>query len=394
MTNSSLNERLESVLALDPAETTAKLRGEFDRQAGGAKHAIILFGAGTAGRHALAGMRTAGCEPLAFADNNSNLWGTKVDGLQVVSPAEAAQSCGHSAVFVVTIFQDSAARRQLMQMGVKRVATLPPLYWKFAETLLPMGSLAVPGPRRPDAIEIRAAYDLWSDEASRREFVAQLEWRTTLDSDRLSAPLPLEEMYFPRDLIAPREDEVFVDCGGFDGDTLRTFLDFSAGRFRSYLALEPDPLNHARFEINLAGLDPDQNARVVLRQSAVGVTIGKVCFDARGTLGSHVAAGGKAEVDCVTLDSICYDIAPTFIKFDVEGAEADALQGCESIIARHAPMLAICVYHKPEDLWSLPLMVRRMNPDYRFFLRRYVEDCWEMVCYAIPADRLLGVRTR
>jgi FkbM family methyltransferase len=390
MAAAALNERLETVLALDPSETTGRLRARFDRLAGSAKDSIILFGAGAAGRHALEGMRKAGCEPLAFADNNPRLWNTAVDGLQVLSPDDAAKRFGQTAVFVVTIFQGAPARLQLEEMGVARVTSLPPLCWKFAETLLPLGSLAPPKPQGPEASAIRAAFDLWADEASRREFVGQLEWRSTLESETLPAASPLDEMYFPVDLIAPRPDEVFVDCGAFDGDTLRAFLGFSGGRFERYLALEPDARNHARFLQNLGHFEPGQRASVAVRQAAVGAHVGKVCFDAQGTLASAVSSAGQCYVDCVTLDSLSWDAAPTFIKFDVEGAEADALLGAASLIARSAPTLAICVYHKPEDLWTLPLMVQRIDPAYRFFLRRYVEDCWEMVCYAIPPQRIVN----
>lgn len=60
----------------------------------------------------LAGLRKAGVEPIAFSDNNRNLWNRQVMGLPVLSPADAVRLHGQTACFVVTIYQGSAVRRQ------------------------------------------------------------------------------------------------------------------------------------------------------------------------------------------------------------------------------------------------------------------------------------------
>jgi hypothetical protein len=52
-------------------------------------------------------------------------------------------------------------------------------------------------------------------------------------------------------------------------------------------------------------------------------------------------------------------------------------------------VLSVCLYHRPADLWEIPLFLRSLGDHYRLFLRRYAEDCWELVCYAIPEERLL-----
>ena len=74
---------------------------------------------------------------------------------------------------------------------------------------------------------------------------------------------------------------------------------------------------------------------------------------------------------------------------DIEGYEPAALLGGREMIAAHAPILAVTLYHKIEHLWQLPLLIHRFRPDYQFYLRRYAEDCWETVCYAVPPHRAL-----
>ncbi len=82
------------------------------------------------------------------------------------------------------------------------------------------------------------------------------------------------------------------------------------------------------------------------------------------------------------MDEILADRKPTYIKFDVEGAEHDALVGGTGTITANMPVLAVCLYHRPHDLWDLPLLVRSMRPDYRMYLRRYSDERWEQLLYA------------
>ena len=72
-----------------------------------------------------------------------------------------------------------------------------------------------------------------------------------------------------------------------------------------------------------------------------------------------------------------------FIKMDIEGGEQDALFGMKKIIAARKPALAISLYHRPEDIFSIPLFLNQLNPDYSFYLRNYGEHAMETVLYAI-----------
>ena len=73
-------------------------------------------------------------------------------------------------------------------------------------------------------------------------------------------------------------------------------------------------------------------------------------------------------MEIVTLDQDLDDI-PTLLKMDIEGAEQDALLGCQKTICKHHPGLAICVYHGYEDIWKIPFMISCMYSDYHFYLR-------------------------
>ena len=130
--------------------------------------------------------------------------------------------------------------------------------------------------------------------------------------------------------------------------------------------------------------------KIRISSYAVGKYQSKVLFDSIGEAGSAFCNTGNFEVDCISLDEELRNEMPSFLKLDIEGAEADALEGAQNIIKTFKPIIAICVYHRPPDLWQIPLFLNQLNTDYIFFLRIHENDGFGTVVYAIPPDRLLS----
>ena len=68
---------------------------------------------------------------------------------------------------------------------------------------------------------------------------------------------------------------------------------------------------------------------------------------------------------------------------DREGSEMSALRGAKKCISSSHPRLAICLYHKPEDIWEIPLYIKNLNPDYKIYIRHHTDLMNETVCYAV-----------
>ncbi len=388
-------EQLEAILRrieAEPRDTVrARERSAFDDLASPLGERMVLFGAGPLGKSVLAGLRKAGVEPLAFADNNRDRWHQQVMGLPVLSPAEAVERYGQTACFVVTIYQGSSVRRQLASLGCQRVVACAPLLWKYADIFVPQCGLELPHRFREQCHNIRQCYATLGDEPSKRELREQLVWRYWLDFSALSPQLGANDTYFPMDLLSPVSDEVFVDCGSFDGDSIRSFNGHWGGRFRHAFAFEPDPVNREALASNMKAMGISD--RVTVMPYAVGNTSGPVSFAFNSSASSHVTAenansdAGSA-IECRRLDDIEWPLIPTYIKMDIESAEPEALAGASELLRRHQPVLAICTYHRSEHLWQIPNLIHSIAPEYHLFLRRYAEECWEGVCYAIPNRRL------
>jgi FkbM family methyltransferase len=395
-----MRDELEALLARDVEAVRAWERTEFDRLSAG--RAIVLMGAGNLGRRALAGLRRHGVEPLAFADNAPARQGTSYEGVRILSPAAAARELGGSAAFVVTIwgansphrFADS--RRQLEALGCDVVVPFPPLLWKYADALLPFYLQDLPSRLTAQRDDVLRAFDLWDDEASQSEYVAQVRFRARGDLDGLAHPAA-HPQYFPPDLFVWSDEEWVVDGGAYDGDSIRTLVSLHGDRFGHVLALEPDPRNFARLEATVAELPPQTGRRIDCRQVAIGSERRTLHLDATGTASSATRAHGEEgsiAVQAATIDDLTADARPTLIKLDIEGFEIEALRGARRTIERMAPVLAVCVYHAQDHLWRIPLLIREWRPDAALFLRPHNEEGWDLVCYAVPRARLSGLRQR
>jgi FkbM family methyltransferase len=382
-----LRDQLEALLSESGASALKRQQTAFDQIAAPFEQKLVLFGAGGFGRRTLAGLRRVGIEPLAFADNNPALWGHSVCGVPVLSPADAAERYGRSAAFVVTIWHGrstdrmSGRVRQLTELGCERVALAGLLFWKYPDIFLPCYHLDLPHKVLSRAKEARAGFDLWEDDASRSEYLAQLRFRLFLDFDGLGAP---DATPYVSRLASPSAHEVYVDCGAFDGDTILSFLDRRAAEFESIIAFEPDPLNWAKLGLMISALPDAIRAKIQCFQQAVGNFSGDIRFDVTGTDLSAVGSG-TTTVACIELDKALKDVTPTTAKFDIEGYELEALEGARATIDRCHPVLEVSAYHLQSHLWEVPLSIAAIAPEqYSHFLCAHGTEGWDLVSHSNP----------
>jgi FkbM family methyltransferase len=380
---------LDSLLNEDIVSARERESSAFERMAGPLTGSLILFGAGILGRKILAGLRKKGIEPLAFSDNDTGKWGRSIDGIKVLSPVEAAGKFSDSACFVVTIWSPNnnclQIRNQLQKLGCSKIVHFVVLFWKYPDIFLPYYLFDLPSKILEQDSFIRKALALLNDEESRRQYVSHLRWRLLSDYEGLP-PASLRDQYFP-DIVRLLPDEVFVDCGAFDGDTIDRFIKMEDGKFKDIIAYEPDLRNFRKLREYIMTLDRPIRDKIRISNHAVGSRQMKACFDSAGEARSAVSNTGSVIVDCVTLDEDLISDGPTFLKFDIEGSEMDGLIGANHIIKDHMPVVAVCVYHRPDDLWQIPLYLHSINSDYKFFIRTHQFDGLDTVLYAMSPDR-------
>ncbi|MBR4026046.1 MAG: FkbM family methyltransferase [Lachnospiraceae bacterium] len=181
------------------------------------------------------------------------------------------------------------------------------------------------------------------------------------------------------DVIRLKENEVFVDGGCFDCSTSLIFRN-KCQTYKKIIAFEPDSYNYKKCqsiktECNIENMDIYNygmwNSETVL------------LFQLKGSLGSCISENGNDSIKVIDLDSIMQGENVTFIKMDIEGAELNALKGAKETIQKWKPKLAICIYHKIEDIIEIPLYIHELVPEYKLYIRHYAWDHNETVLYAV-----------
>ena len=218
-----------------------------------------------------------------------------------------------------------------------------------------------------------------ADDRSRALLERICNFRYTMNLDWLQGFAPdVENQYFD-DCVVFGPDEVFVDGGGFKGETSLRFARRCPGH-RGIYYFEPSPELMAESRQNLAGLET-----VHFVQKGLSRQTGQASFDTTRGVGNRVCEGGSTRIDLVGLDEAVHERV-TFIKLDIEGAEYDAILGAAKHIAADKPKLAVCVYHDQRDFWRIPETVLRLHADYELVFRHY-EETFESVLYFIPGRR-------
>ncbi len=204
-----------------------------------------------------------------------------------------------------------------------------------------------------------------------------------IDAGSVIYQLTEKAIYFDLEELLPcKSREVFVDAGCFDGETTRQFLAWCGGSGYSY-CLEPDACNIALIQKNLGS-----SLNFEIMEKAIWSKTTRLSIDAKGNCATSVTEQKSLDdqkgIEAVALDDILLDKGVTFIKMDIEGAEVEALHGAGRILSEQKPRLVISIYHKPDDIWTIPRTILSYHSGYKFYLRHYSFSDYDTVLYAIP----------
>lgn len=243
--------------------------------------------------------------------------------------------------------------------------------------------------KRENAQKIDGVRERLHDEESVEIFDAFLASRFECNHSKLENG-SLSREYYPEGVITLGSGEVFVDCGVFDGRSILDFIDHCKD-YQHIYAFEPDPM---QYELSKTFLNSLKIERCELSNCGVYSEKGAIEFYSTFGGGSGIVKDQttfsnkftteKIVINTETLDHLIYGnvYRPTYIKMDIEGAELEALKGAKNILCRDLPKLAICVYHKPTDIWEIPCWVIENFPQYTLYLRQH-ELYTDIVMYAV-----------
>ena len=363
---------------------------------------ILLYGMGNGADKIIAVCDAYGIPVADFFASDGFVRGHSFHGKVVLSFSQACEKYGAGNMIVLLSFASS--RPEVLET-IGRVA-------KTCEMYIP--DVPVCGTELFNAEfyathldEITAARALFADEESRRVYDGIIQYKLTGRMDILRATESDPSDAY-RNILHAEEFLTAADLGAYNGDSIRDLRQY-APRLRDVIAFEPDRRNFRKLtEYATALREAGDTLTVHPVQAGAWSHTATLTFhgsgnrnagltdapaEAKGSILPSTADnpyfGKTAEVPVTSIDTVCEGDFEChthidYIKYDVEGAETEALLGSRRIIERDAPALLVSAYHRSADLFRLPLLVHELNPDYRLYLRRMAGvPAWDINLYAV-----------
>lgn len=338
------------------------------------KNPVVIFGAGDQGLGQRKYLSSLGIPVAAFCDNAPEKQGTILKDIPVLSLEEVA--AWNRPVDI--LLNDSYYAEKQTQIAALNNPLLIP--WRF-DLFSPVFKGFDQAYVEAHMDEFERSYQLLEDNRSREVFCAILSAVCTGDLSYYDT-IQSNDEYFPTDILPRRDDHSFVDVGAFDGNTCQAFADYFHGRYRKIYAFEPVPSSAERvLDRGIPRLElypvaaSDQEGSFPFRYNDYCDTPMATTVEFPGDTGSIQTL--KTD----TIDHVLDGRDATFIKMDIEGSELAALKGAAKTIRSDKPFLAICVYHRREDLITIPQYLKELVPEYKLYLRHHSATPVDTVLY-------------
>ncbi len=344
---------------------------------------LCVFSVGVVSSSIISAIRKCTDIEIDFlSDNDSSKWGkTFHGGLKCISPKELEKYKDDIAILITTQHYKNIYQ-QLLGKGFKKIFAvteyrlLNDAYFKNKKNLHTI---------KDNVLKVT---DILEDERSKEAMFTLIKNWFDFDVDTEGyEEIFTNDHYYPPDIIQLSAKESFVDVGAYNGDTVLAFIKKTNDQFNSIFAFELDKKNFKEMELAVDKLAASVKNNIKLYNFGL-LDEEKYVYYETGGSGSESTFVNVINTasDCgktVRLTDILKNEKVTFIKMDIEGSEVKALSGAEEIIKKQKPKLAICVYHKPEHLWEVPLYIKKIVPEYKIYIRHHTPLEYETVCYAL-----------
>lgn len=168
------------------------------------------------------------------------------------------------------------------------------------------------------------------------------------------------------DNVRLHNGDVVFDCGANIG----MFSSAAAGKGCTTYAFEPVPAQIEYLKMNQE-IYPD---KIIIVPKAIadynGTAQFNICPGYNGgdsLITSFDKQKETIDVDVTTLDRFVEENGITrvdFIKADLEAAERLLLKGAKKVLNEFQPVLSLCTYHRPDDVYVLTDLIKEINPKY------------------------------
>lgn len=332
------------------------------------KKELYLFGAGETCNAFLKDCKYKDQVKLIF-DNNCEKKNSYIQDIRIEHPSKIKELDKNKSVFVITTYYSNEIKDFLKSIGIKNI-------YHFYEIGFNSHDIIVhPKLTEDDFKQVHLLRNLLEDNKSKEILDRLIELRNK--SSKFYGYGYDYDAFFSQDILKLQSCEIFIDGGAYNGDTINQFMKIVKGKYEKIYAFEPDKDNFYLLKDKLC-----HNENICAFRAGLWKNKGKLAFLNSGNVASHIDSGGDNIVNVESIDNLIQGKV-TFIKLDIEGAEMEALVGAKRTIEKYKPKLAISVYHKKGDLWEIPLWLKNLVPEYKFYIRHHSYSFTDTVLYAI-----------
>ena len=331
---------------------------------------VVLYGMGDGADKVLAAFEHFDIEASGVMASDAFVRGQSFHGFRVKKLSEIESELGDFVIALCFASQLPEVMQAIRAVS-SRHKTLVPSVPVFGSKLFDDDFIA------EYINDMRPARELLADEQSRRVYDNVLRFYYTGELGLLD-DITTEKNEAFENILRLGGNELYVDLGAYNGDTIDEFLAHSGGSYRKIVALEPNGKNFEKLKLHCADME-----RVELWQLGAWSKNTILTFNNKAGRNSAISESGvKTQVAAV--DTLLCGAAASYVKADVEGADLETILGMKNTLKSFKPKLNFSAYHRFEDIFRLPLLIKSINPEYKIYLRHHPYiPAWDTNLYCV-----------
>ncbi|MEE1218317.1 MAG: FkbM family methyltransferase [Ruminococcus sp.] len=334
------------------------------------KKPVILYGMGDGADKVLSAFEKYGISAYGVMASDEFVRGQSFHGFTVKKLSDFEQELGDFNIALCFASQLEDVMNTIKSVAAKH-NTLVPSVPVFGDILFDDDFI------KANSEKINQAYSLMADDLSKSVYKNILSFYYTGKLELLDEITTDKDEAF-NNILKLGSNEVYLDLGAYNGDTIDEFLHYSGGTYRKIIAFEPNSKNFEKLKKHCENMD-----KVELWQLGAYSKNTILYFNNKAGRNSAITESGT-QTRVATPDTILAGIAASYIKADVEGADFQTLLGMKNTLKTFKPKLNFSAYHRFEDIFELPLLIKQLNSDYKIFMRHHPYiPAWDTNLYCI-----------